>query len=120
MYIKMENAISNLTKTNNVDINKGLNITMCKMHPHTHACTHTHTHTHTHTLYRPIRGEGQCCSAETFGEEKCLAPVPEERESSRVPHVQGETIPDTGAEARKSTKATGPTGEAPESEHVCI
>ena len=41
-----------------------------------HACTHTRT-------VQTDRGDGQCCLAEIFGEEKCLEFAFAGRESSR-------------------------------------
>ena len=65
-------------------------------------CTHTYSHTHMHacTHTRTVqtdRGDGQCCLAEIFGEEKCLEFAFEGRKSSRVPDVLGENVPDVGA-----------------------
>ena len=51
------------------------------------------------------RGEGQCCLAEIFREEKCLETAFEGRESSRVPNVLGEIVPDVGTEMLESAKA---------------
>ena len=51
------------------------------------------------------RGEGQCCLAEIFREEKCLECAFEGRESSRVPHILGEIVPDVGIEMLESAKA---------------
>ena len=55
-----------------------------------------HTHTHTHTV-QTDRSEGQCGLTEIFREEKCLELAFERRESSRVPDVLGEIVPDVGA-----------------------
>ena len=44
------------------------------------------------------RGEGQCCLAEIFREEKCLESAFEGRENSRVPDVLGEIVADVGTE----------------------
>ena len=46
-----------------------------------------HTHTHTDT---------DCCLTDVFGEKKCLEFAFEGRESSRVPDVLGEVVPDVG------------------------
>ena len=44
-------------------------------------------------------GEGQCCLTEIFGEEKCPEAAFERRESSRVPDVSGEIVPDVRTES---------------------
>ena len=79
---------------------------MQKMHTHTHTHTHartharararTHTHTHTHTV-QTDGSEEQCGLTEIFWEEKCLELIFEGRESSRVPDVLWEIVPDVGA-----------------------
>ena len=43
------------------------------------------------------RGEGQCCLAEIFREEKCLEFAFEGRESSRAADGLGEIVPDVGS-----------------------
>ena len=55
-----------------------------------------HTHTHTHSV-QTDRSEGQCGLTEIFREEKYLELAFEGRESSRVPDVFGEIVPDVGA-----------------------
>ena len=54
---------------------------------------HTHTHTHIHTV-QTGGSEGQCGLTEIFCEEKCLELIFEGSESSRVPDVLGEIVPD--------------------------
>ena len=49
-------------------------------------------------------GEGQYCLTEIFGEEKCPEVAFERRESSRVPDVLGEIVPDVGAKCEKVRK----------------
>ena len=53
--------------------------------------THTHTHTHTHTLYRLIGVKDNVAYL------KYLELAFEGRETSRVPDVLGEIVPDEGA-----------------------
>ena len=57
-----------------------------------------HTHAHTHTV-QTDGSEGQCGLTEIFREEKCLELTFEGRESSIVPDVLGEIVPDVGAKA---------------------
>ena len=84
------------------------------VYTHTHRVTHSHTHTHvyTQTLHTHIvqtdRGDGQCCLAEIFWEEKCLEFALDswrKRVLSRVPDVLGEIVPDMGAKVWESAKA---------------
>ena len=96
MYIEMENVID-----------KGSSTTMQKMH------------THTHTV-QIDRSDGQCGVTEIFWEEKCLELASEGRESSRVPDVLGEIVPDVGAKVWESAKALGFTVEAVDFEHACV
>ena len=51
-------------------------------------------------------GEGQYCLTEIFGEEKCPEVAFERRESSRVPDVLGEIVPDVGTESVRKCKST--------------
>ena len=51
-------------------------------------------------------GEGQYCLTEIFGEEKCPEVAFERRESSRVPDVLGEIVPDVGTENVRKCKST--------------
>ena len=44
----------------------------------------------------------------------------EGRESSKVPDVLGEIVPDMGAKVSESAKATGSAVEAMEFEHACV
>ena len=67
------------------------------MRAHTHARTHARAHTHTH-IVQTDTGEGQCVLTEIFCKEKCLEFASEGRESSRVPDVLEEIVPDVGAE----------------------
>ena len=72
-------------------------------HTRMHACartrTHARAHTHTHThIVQTDTGEGQCVLTEIFCKEKCLEFASEGRESSRVPDVLEEIVPDVGAE----------------------
>ena len=67
---------------------------------------HTHTHAHAHTV-QTDGSEGQCGLTEIFWEEKCLELTFEGRESSRVPDVLGEIVPDVGAKVWESAKAMG-------------
>ena len=78
-----------------------------------------HTHTHTHTV-QTDRSEGQCGLTEIFWEEKCLELAFEGRESSRVPDVLGEIVPDVGAKVWESEKAMGFAVEALDFEHACV
>ena len=71
----------------------------------------------THIMYS---GGGQRCLAEIFREEKCLAFAFEGAESSRVPDVLGEIVPDVGAKVWESAKAIGFAVEALEFEHACV
>ena len=88
---------------------------------HTHARTRTHAHTHT---VQNDRGDGQCCLAEIFSEEKCLefafkgrAEIFSEgkclefafkgRESSRVHDVLGEIVSDVGGQSVKRCESQG-------------
>ena len=80
-YIEMENVIQ---KNMYIYIDKCSSIIMQKMH------------THTHTV-QTDRSEGQCGLTEIFWEEKCLELAFEGRESSRVPDVLGEIVPDVEA-----------------------
>ena len=50
-------------------------------------------------------GEGQYCLTEIFGEEKCPEVAFERRESSRVPDVLGEIVPDVGTENVRKCKS---------------
>ena len=64
-----------------------------------HTCMPAHTHTRT---VQTDRGDGQCCLAEIFGEEKCLEFAFEGRESSRVPGVLGKIGSHLGNKVCKS------------------
>ena len=57
---------------------------------------HTHKHARTHTVQTDM-SERQCGLTEIFSEEKCLELAFEGRQSSRVPDVLGEIVPDLGA-----------------------
>ena len=74
---------------------------MQKMHTHarTHARTHAHTHASTHACIHAhtVQSDGterRSGLTEIFWEEKCLELTFEGRESSRVPDVLGEIVPD--------------------------
>ena len=103
--------------------------THTKTHIHTHWHTHWHTHTHTaviqyytqaHTYTQTDGSEGQCGLTEIFWEEKCLELTFEGRESSRVPDVLGEIVPDVGAKVWESAKAMGFAVEALDFKHACV
>ena len=108
-----------------LDIDKCSRIIMQKMHSHTHTHTHTHTHahahthTHTHTVQTDDT-EGQCSFNEIFREEKCLELTFEGRESSRVPDVLEEIVPDVVAKVWESAKAIDFAVEALDFEHACV
>ena len=78
-----------------------------------------HAHTHTHTV-QTDGNEGQCGLTEIFWEEKWLELTFEGRESSRVPDVLGEIVPDVGAKVWESAKAMGFAVEALDFEHACL
>ena len=78
-----------------------------------------HAHTPTHTV-QTDRSEGQCGLTEIFWEEKCLELAFEGRESSRVPDVLGEIVPDVGAKVWESAKAMGFAFEALDFERACV
>ena len=90
---------------------------LCRRCTHTH--THTHTLTHTHTV-QTDRSEGQCGLTEIFWKDKCLELAFEGRESSRVPDVLGEIVPDVGARVWESAKAMGFAVKALDFEHACV
>ena len=72
---------------------------------------------HTHTV-QPDGSEGQCGLTVIFWAEKCLELTFEGRESSRVPDVLGEIVPDVGAKVWGSAKAMGFAVEALDFEHA--
>ena len=93
--------------THNVDINKGLSITIWKKDAHIH--THTHTHTCVYARTRTVQTdkvEGQCRLTEIAWEEKCLEFAFEVKESS-LADVLVEIVPDVKAEVWESAKAMG-------------
>ena len=63
--------------------------------------------THTHTLYKLIGMKRWCCLTEIFWEEKYLEFAFEGRESSTVPDVLEEIVPDVGTKVRENAKAMG-------------
>ena len=65
-------------------------------------------------------GEKDNGLTEIFWEENCLELTFEGRESSRVPDVLGEIVPDVGAKVWESAKAMGFAVEALDFEHACL
>ena len=99
MYIEMENVIPP-----QMYMSTSVQVYLCKRYTHTHTHTHACTHAHTHTV-QTDGSEGQCGLTDIFWEEKCLELTFEGRESSGVPDVLGEIVPNVGAKVWESAKA---------------
>ena len=125
-----ENGIRSLTANTQCTHQQGFKPNyMQDAHTHTHTHTHAHTHTYTHTRTHAHartgqthartqtthththihRGECPCCLDEMFGEEKRFELAFEGRESSRVPDVLREIVPEVGTEVWENAKARGGT-----------